>query len=208
MKARTFMISKGKLELGRGKVTKVADAPGPASLQVVSAVIAPVEVVFAPEAPLELKPVQKKTAPAAPRPVPLPAARAHVADTHSYDSVDPALYAAPVVQETKLSGVTFSGYDFASLRTGQQVWLIPDPMGSVVKPDEGHPDPDAVSVQDAPRGGAHIGYIPKAMARIISHYMREEPQVPIEANVVAIKGGTDGFNYGVDIIIRFYEEPA
>lgn len=219
------MSLKGKLALGSGKVAKVASVSQVApSMRVVSDPGTPVEVVFAkPEAqvskPTATKATKLGAKPVAVPPVDLPAnSRNHIADELEFDEVDPRLYKAPVVQETKLSGVTFSGYDFASLRVGQRVWLIPDPYGAVVKPVEGHPDPNAISVQDQPRGGAHIGYIPAKMAQVVAWHLRDNVDMPVEANITNIKGGGTFFNvktgqeeqlnYGVDIVIRFYEERA
>lgn len=221
-------MSKGKLALGSGKVAKVASVSQVApSMRVVSDPGAPVEVVFAePEVQAQVsKPTITKVTKFGAKQPGVPAydiAAAslpmvpHIADVLEVDEVDPRLYKAPVVQETKLSGVTFSGYDFESLRTGQRVWLIPDPYGAVVKPEEGHPDPNAISVQDQPRGGAHIGYVPAKMAQVVAWHLRDNPEMPVEANVINIKGGgvffnvktgqEERLNYGVDIVIRFYEE--
>lgn len=106
-----------------------------------------------------------------------------------------------------LRGVTHSGYDFKDLEWNQPVYLIPDPYGQTVKPEIGHDDPTAISVQDNFINGKHIGYLSKTVAATITKYLNKGYQY--EAEVLAVKGGYPGFsgeilNYGVDIVIRFY----
>lgn len=117
---------------------------------------------------------------------------------HTLPAVEPD---TPVVQEFTLVGVTFSGYPFETLRLYQPVQLVPDPYGQVVKPEEGHPDPHALSIQDEAR--RHIGYLPKAHAQVITAFWKENPDMRVQAHVLRIKGGTDGLSYGVDVLVRF-----
>jgi len=121
-------------------------------------------------------------------------------DTAAYD-LPPVQAETPVAQEITLVGVTFSGYAFDTLRLYQPVRLVPDPYGQVVKPDTGHPDPHAISVQD--EQGGHIGYVPKAIAQVVSAFWRTHPTMRVEAHVLRIKGGTDGLSYGVDVLVRY-----
>lgn len=113
----------------------------------------------------------------------------------------------PTVTTETLRGVTHSGYPFETLEINQPVYLIPDPFGQVVKPEEGHNDPTAISVQDNFVSGKHIGYLSKTVAATITKYLNKGYQY--EADILAIKGGYAGIggemlNYGVDIVVRFY----
>lgn len=117
-------------------------------------------------------------------------------------SLPPVTEETPVAQELTLVGVTFSNYNFETLRLYQPVMLVPDPLGAVVKPDSGgHNDPYAISVQDQSR--QHIGYLPKQTAKVITSFWQEHPDMQAQAHVLRIKGGTDGLSYGVDILVRF-----
>lgn len=109
-----------------------------------------------------------------------------------------------------LAGVTFSKYPFETLTEGQQVWLVPDPCGAGVGEPGRHKDENAWSVQDAPQGGRHIGYIPnpkqQGSATVISNIMKEFPMTRLVGRIEAIKGGYDGLSFGVDVIVQFFEE--
>lgn len=113
----------------------------------------------------------------------------------------------PTTTSETLRGVTHSGYPFETLQNNQPVFLIADPFGQVVKPDVGHSDPTAISVQDKPKGGKHIGYLSKTVANTITKYLNKGYKY--EAEILTVKGGYEGvggemLNYGVDITIRFY----
>lgn len=104
-------------------------------------------------------------------------------------------------------------YPFDTLRTSQRVYFVPDPYGQTVKPESGHPDPYAISVQDAPRGGSHIGYVPKKMAEVITNFMNDpnNQDVVVHASISRIKGGYETpegkkLNYGIDILVVFEED--
>jgi hypothetical protein len=109
----------------------------------------------------------------------------------------------PVARTFTLVGVTFSGYDFTSLRNGQRLQLVPDPYGKVVKTAEGHGDPDAISCQDL--AGKHIGYLSKQTAKVLSAFFAQHPELTHATRVHRIKGGGDELSYGVDILVVFDE---
>lgn len=94
-----------------------------------------------------------------------------------------------LAREIRLKGTTNSSYPFENLRTGQEVLLVPDPMGSVVKPGIGHPDPDAISVQDL--GNKHIAYIPAAQAAVFSRFKKLNPKMTMNARINEINPFTD-----------------
>jgi hypothetical protein len=100
-----------------------------------------------------------------------------------------------------LTGVSFSKYPFETLKREQEVLLVFDPYGKVVKPKEGHPDPTAVSVQD--QEGRHIGYLKAAVAKVVTKALMSKKYKYL-AKIENIKGGTQGFNYGVDIEVKFF----
>lgn len=88
---------------------------------------------------------------------------------------------------------------------GQLVYLIPDPLGAGVGQPGRHTDLTAISVQDARSGGQHIGYIPAKTAKVYSNIFKEIPGVQTKAKIFKMKGGVEGFNWGVDIEIKFLE---
>lgn len=96
--------------------------------------------------------------------------------------------------ETKVNGVTKSGYAFETLRLGQAVRVVPDPFGRVVHPNTGHDDANALSIQD--EDGVHIGYVPRPTAAVFSPRIRSS-EIEMTAYVAEILGGVDGLNYGV-----------
>ena len=100
-----------------------------------------------------------------------------------------------------LVGVTHSGYPFATLKLAQDLKLVPDPYGKIVKPKEGHPDPTAISVQDLE--GKHVGYLKAAVAKVVTKALLSK-QYLCSPSVNAIKGGRDGLNWGVDIEVKFF----
>lgn len=100
-----------------------------------------------------------------------------------------------------LVGVTHSKYPFAELELAQDVQLVFDPYGKVVKPKEGHPDPTAISVQDME--GKHIGYLKAAVAKVVTKALASK-QYLCRANVNALKGGREGLNWGVDVEVKFF----
>lgn len=106
--------------------------------------------------------------------------------------------------ETKLAGTTKSDYPFAKLEKGQTVLVVRDPFGRAVKPDEGHDDPNAISIQDA--RGVHVGYVPRALAGTISKQIDDGTSI-VEAFVSQVVGGTDGLNFGVRVNILFWASP-
>ncbi len=93
-------------------------------------------------------------------------------------------------QTFKVKGSSFSKYDLRSLAQGQRLRLVHDPLGAVVKPDEGHPDPDAVSIQDS--AGVHIAYVPAAIAGVIQRGREKFTQRRWAATVDAVLGGYVG----------------
>ena len=123
-------------------------------------------------------------------------------------------------QTYTLSGVSrgkpvFSTYPFTELQEGQQVWLCPDPMGALVKPETGHPDPYAISVQDKPEGGRHIGYIPnpkgKGSAFVVNNILKEFPDTVMRGRIKEVRTFTksDGsIDHGCDVIVEFFEHPT
>lgn len=109
---------------------------------------------------------------------------------------------APVtIQSFTLAGTTHSGYDFTSLEVDQPLRLVSDPLGAIVKPEVGHPDPYAISVQDL--NNKHIGYLKSEVAKVIFKALASE-KFTYEADVSLLKGGHDGLNWGVDVLVKFY----
>lgn len=109
---------------------------------------------------------------------------------------------APVtIQTFTLAGVTHSGYPFKDLCVDQEVQLVLDPYGQVVKSGTGHPDPYAVSIQDDQ--GKHIGYLKSAVAAVVYKAITSN-KFTYKANIELIKGGYDGLNWGVDVLVKFY----
>lgn len=109
-----------------------------------------------------------------------------------------------------LAGTTKSDYDFKTLVVKQPLKLVKDPYGRVVKPEEGHPDPTAVSVQD--NNGRHIGYLKREVAKVVTNGI-DDPRLDLKVCVEKIKGGSvkqDGetLNYGVDILLEVYKKEA
>lgn len=104
-----------------------------------------------------------------------------------------------LAREIRLKGTTKSSYPFETLRTGQEVLLVPDPMGSVVKPGVGHPDPDAISVQDF--DNVHIAYVPAAQAAVFSRFKRLNPKMTMSARINEINPFHDGPKLLYSIVI-------
>lgn len=121
-----------------------------------------------------------------------------VAEEQKAPTVNPS--EAALAREIRLKGTTKSNYPFDSLRTGQAVLLVPDPLGAVVKPDEGHDDPDAISVQDSQR--QHIAYIPRAHAGVLSRFKKLNPKMTMTARIESVGCGDKG-NYGIVITTIF-----
>jgi hypothetical protein len=118
----------------------------------------------------------------------------------------------------KLTGtsptVAKNAYPFGELVPGQTVYLVADPYGETVKtskvsmPDDdlsGHPDPTAISVQDAPVGGRHIGYVPKDRAAALSMVFGEYPATQVWPVVDSLNIDRDGVARGVNVVIHFQE---
>lgn len=98
----------------------------------------------------------------------------------------------------RLSGTTFSGYDFESLSKQDKVKLILDPEGIKTNP---HNDKTAIAVFDS--DNKHIAYIPKDQAKLI-YPMIETGSLVADAYVLEVSGGGD-YNWGIQILVRFNE---
>lgn len=142
--------------------------------------------------------------------------KASSADKETVSVTQPFLIATPQKSEAKtpsavqtitLAGTTKSGYSFETLKLGQSVSLVRDPFGEVVKPSDGHDDPNAVSVQDTE--GKHIAYLPRRVAAVVSKAL-DAKTYTYEAEIAKIKGGYESeyknemLNWGVDILMKFY----
>jgi hypothetical protein len=118
----------------------------------------------------------------------------------------------PITRVFKLAGVSrgkpvYSKYPFEELEQGQELFLIHDPYGQTVKPNEGHPDPTAVSVQDAQ--GRHVGYLAAAEAKT-AHDGLAAGRFAYRAKVHEVVGGTEAqdgemLHFGVRAVIHFFK---
>ena len=124
-------------------------------------------------------------------------------------------------QGYKLTGtsptVAKNAYPFDILKPGQTLYLVADPYGETVKTSKvsmpgddlsGHPDPTAISVQDAPAHGRHVGYIPKASAAALSNVFGEHPTTRLWPTVHSLNIDRDGIARGVNLQVLFQEGDA